>query len=417
VFTIRTWADIVAYRKVEYSGRRRRVIRLRFVEFNQVRISTTPASRRCYRRLKASIRVITSDLMDRNVRALAGSFKALKLKVLDLLDETEAIEILANLINPARVADFREMRELVWHAPDRRRFPAMITQLKDQIRELRSSCGVKASSDDLRTFLVEARGVPEHEVLWAHVILLTRLLSAYDDQTWPPHAQIMLDPHGTEPRWPQIEVRLLEATLYEDMCVLFNLARRTLHSEAQQVGNTRLEKGQLKTGGASCRATLTSAYYFLEGYLNGIAARYLVTHGESMEQETRDLLTEWDSKKKRPRWLPVREKILKFTRIVSGQAQSPIQENNCAELEVLTKTAKQLRDSIVHASPLPDHITRVPEKERAVFNVTLQDAERVVDAAIGFVRKIEIAVYGSDKLLHWLEARGDDGFFSETAFR
>jgi hypothetical protein len=57
----------------------------------------------------------------------------------------------------------------------------------------------------------------------------------------------------------------------------------------------------------------------------------------------------------------------------------------------------------------------VPEKERAVFDVALADAENVVDAAIGLVRKVEVAVSGHDKLLRWLTCRDADGYFPESA--
>lgn len=313
--------------------------------------------------------------------------------------------------SPDSVAEYEELRELIQHAKSMRRLRDLIRRGQDQLATMRAAYGLKALPEQLRAFREEAKRVAEGEVVWARKALLSALLSAYDGHSWPAHAQFMIDPHGKQPRWPRLEIRLLEATLYEDMCVLFNLLLRTQQAIDRQEPN----KITRKTVDALCRATLTSAYYFVESYINGVAMRYLATHGPTLDQESRDVLTEWDSRNQRPKPLPMREKILKFTKIARGSAHPPIQESNCPEMRILTKISKQFRDSIVHASAIPDRITRIPEKEMAVFTVTLRDAEQAVDASVGFVRKAEIAVFGSDTLLHWMKERGVDGFFPESA--
>ena len=339
------------------------------------------------------------------------SLQSLKAEALALIDEGEAIEILLNHITPKAIIECQELRELIKQGKSMRRLRDLIQNAKKQHGNLRKQYGITASRKDLLEFLQEARGVPEHEVLWVHRALLSRILKAYDHDEWPAHSQIMIDPHGKQPRWPQFEVRLLEASLYEDMIILFNQARRT----HQTVDLSKPDKLTLKTTLALCRATVTSACYFVECYLNGIALRYIATHGNGIPQDTYDMLTEWDSQKKRDKRLPMREKILKYTKIASGQGHPPLQENNCPEMEVLTRIAKQLRDSIVHASAIPNRITRIPEKEKAVFNVTIVEAERVVDAGTGLVRKIEIVVSGDDKALTWMKDRETDGYYPQSA--
>jgi hypothetical protein len=338
-------------------------------------------------------------------RPVRGTLKALKSEALALIDEGEAIEILVNIITPRRIVDFQEIRELVLATQSAKTIRDVNARGRDQITQMRNHYGIVATASSLRLLLKEARAVPEGEVMWARKTHLTRLLSLYDNQAWPPHAQIMVDPHGTQPRFPDIEVRLLEATLYEDMCVLFNQAKRT----------AGMSKSDLKTANALCRATITSAYYFVEAYLNGLAVRHLAAKGQSIDDATRDLLTEWDSKKNRQSTLTFREKVLKYSRIASGKPHPPIQESNCPEMQILTDVAKQLRDSIVHASALPDRITHVPEKELAVFQMGILEAERVVDAAVPFVRKVEEATFGNADVLHWLEVRSPNGFFPESA--
>ena len=64
-----------------------------------------------------------------------------------------------------------------------------------------------------------------------------------------------------------IEVYILEAKLYEDMCALFNLAKEIF----VRVGAHKQGKSKtiLKKLEACCRVTATSAFYFVESYLMG----------------------------------------------------------------------------------------------------------------------------------------------------
>jgi hypothetical protein len=260
------------------------------------------------------------------------SLKGLKASALAVIDEAEAITILLNQLTPGHTVAFRELREMTRQTPSMRRLRELnlIRNSETRTQELRKDYGIRASREQLLEFLREARSIREDEVIFVHRVLLSAMVSAYDDDEWPAHSQVMIDPHGKQARWPQIEVRLLEVTLYEDMCILFN-----------QADSANRDKVAWKTALAMCRATVTSAYYFVECYLNGVAARHLAAHGTAVDQTTHDLLTEWDSQKKRDKRLPMRDKILKYTKIASGQAHPPLQESNCPEMEVLTRIAKQ----------------------------------------------------------------------------
>jgi hypothetical protein len=198
------------------------------------------------------------------------------------------------------------------------------------------------------------------------------------------------------------------------MCALFNLAwayREKGAKESQVCPNK-----QRKTAFALFRAAISSAFFFVESYINGVAFHYLASAGSASDQKTKDYLSEWDSVRKRPRFNKTRDKLVHYPRIVLGVDHPPLQENNCPELAFIVTKAKQLRDSIVHASPTSDPESLLPEKEEAVYSLGFVDVEETVDSAIELVSKVETLVHGSTKFITWLKRRGPDGLFSEEVF-
>jgi hypothetical protein len=237
--------------------------------------------------------------------------------------------------------------------------------------------------------------------------------SLADFNELPDHALVEIDPGRYRTVSGTIEIYLLEAMLFEDMCALFNLWQRHRCPEE----STTATKVEIKLEQALAHATTMSAFFFLEAYINGIAIDYHAKNQQNLDDETRITLTEWDHHKNREKFVNFREKLLRYPRIVAGLAHPPLQESNCPELEFLTGNAKNLRDAIAHPSPRPDPTTGDASKVRALLSSAAKDVENVVDAAIGLVRKIETAIKGNDKLLTWLYDRNRDGAFSEDVFK
>ena len=233
-------------------------------------------------------------------------------------------------------------------------------------------------------------------------------------ETFSPHCRVGIDVHGLGPDYPPfLELRLLEATFYEDMCSLFNAARiSSIEREKRQVS-----KSELKTSVALYRATLSAAFYFVECYLNGLATAHLLSGGTpSLKESDLGLLREWNYQAKRPKFVSTRDKLLQYPRILTGASHPPIQESNCPELALFVNKAKMFRDAIVHASPAPDISTSVPEKEQAIFSLRFEDIEQIVDTAIALVIKIESVVHGGTQGLPWLKQRYPRSPFPEEVF-
>lgn len=154
----------------------------------------------------------------------------------------------------------------------------------------------------------------------------------------------------------------------------------------------------------------------MESYVNGVAFNFLARGGNAVDPKTRDYLSEWDSARKRPKFIKTRDKLVQYPRIVLGASHPPLQENNCPELAFIVTKAKQLRDSIVHASPIENPISLAPEKEAALYTLEFVDVEKTVDSVIDFVSKVETLLPGNLQYVDWLKKRSPDGLFSERVF-
>ena len=82
----------------------------------------------------------------------------------------------------------------------------------------------------------------------------------------------------------------------------------------------------------------------------------------------------------------------------------------------MVQRAKQWRDSIVHASPLPELTTLEPIKERAFAEVNFGEVEETVDTVIRLVRLIHTACGKPTEEIACLLDRGSDGFFPPETF-
>jgi len=227
------------------------------------------------------------------------------------------------------------------------------------------------------------------------------------------HAIVIIDPRGKiydAAPGQGFAHRLLEQSLYEDMCVLFNSAKRLADSDA----DSPLKNAQEQ---AFCRSALTAAFNFVEAYLNGIAVDYLSAHHQTVSEGHRMELSEWDHVKQRSRFLSLKDKLVRYPRIVLGAKHPPLTEDNCQELKFIVQQAKLTRDAIVHPSPAPDPRTLDLAKYTAVDLANICETQLVVDNAVSLVRRLDMTIHGSDRRVSvWLHERDKDGYFSLGVF-
>lgn len=337
--------------------------------------------------------------------------------------QLEALLVLGNDMTRAKRVEFESQKAGVIERPTIKRVQEHINQTEQHIEDLRRLLGVRVPNHTLIEILEMVEAAPEGKTALVSKHVIERLFERTDRtfeqfDRFPAHVRIMIyqtkpNHHDAEPK--TVDWRSIEATLFEDMCAMFNLAKEIdLKTITLSPDLHRLRTN--KTLGALARATASAAFYFVEAYLNGLAYDHYISVGSRLDDEARKKLTEFDGKQNRPSYLSLRDKLLQYPKIILRAEHPPLQENNCPELDFICNTAKELRDSIVHASPRPDPESLKPTKETYLFNTSFEEVQRIVDKAIALVRKLEVTVGGNDSGLFWMHERAPDGFFPPAVF-
>lgn len=300
------------------------------------------------------------------------------------------------------------------HSYTRAQLEAFIKRTQAYVRECRRCFGARASSRALIECLEAAETVPAGEQLLVRKCFIVDLFSHYEKtfpafDELPQHALLVLPR-----RRLSVEVYQVDAVMYETMCTLFNEGRRQLI----EFDRGRSPKKILKTCRAHYYAAITFAVSFVESYLNGIATDHFIENREILSDADKELLTESDFSKGGRRYLSIRQKALQYPRIICSEKHPPLQESNCPELEFFLTVAKAARDAFMHPTAWsPTESTGLSKEEQLLHAQDLSTLERIVDNAVGLVRRLESTIHGNDDRLSWLMNRSDDGFFPDEAFR
>jgi len=344
------------------------------------------------------------------------TLKKLRVKALERFREYEAIYVLINAMTVDIRKDFDRNKAGLENF-NRNQLRSSIRRIEDEIKSLRDRYGITASNTTLEEILERIETfndivlIPKYE--------LKKYFKAYENALptfldLPEHTYIEIDNGFYRQEQGTIEVYLIETIIYEDLCSLYNLASEINESI---ITNKKKNKEDMKKISALSRMIITTALYFVEAYLNGIAFDYYMNNIATLDIKTASLLLEYDLEKRKTKYLTLRDKALKYPRIILGLDHSPLNEDNCPELAFIVNNAKDIRDAIVHASPKPNMKTLVPEKEHILLNIKFKITERIVDNAISLVKKLEESIFGHTKRLYWLYDRKPDGAFPEDVFK
>lgn len=343
------------------------------------------------------------------------NLETLRSKAIQLYVEYEAIYCLIG----GMTTEYRRKFDLTKEKIKTLTRPALRKFISDITKEIilhRRLYGARASNNEFLVIFDKAREaangkaclIPKHMLkdLFAHY---EKVIPNFDSLR--EHTRIAIDLGTFRERPGSVELYLLEAILFEDICALFNLCL-----DYKSKVTSKSPKVFIKTTDALFRATVTATYFFVEAYLNGIAFDFYIRKENQLDEKTKSLLTEWDFKNGREKYISLREKCLQYPKIITGAAHPPLQESNCPELDYFLKKAKFLRDSIVHASPKQDMQTYDPVKEKVFYDSNSDELEMIIDNSILLVERIEGIIRGDLKCLWWLAHRDNNGYFSEHVF-
>ena len=307
----------------------------------------------------------------------------------------------------------------------RKRLQAEYSKLRLEIAELRRRLGAKASLAEyerlLKTHGEEAYGERGSTLLFVPKWMLEQHYFSHYERAFPlftslpPHARIGIDVEGIRRSVrPEITWHLLEAKLFEDMALLWN---STLGASASSQSCPHPPHAW-KWLEALVRAAGRSAFYLVEGYLNGLAFDVLImAQPGDLSDEEITKLREWDTKGNRPRLLSLRDKLLQYPRIAAGQQNPIIQESNCPEMKLIIEYEGHIRHALVHPTPKIEEWKETDLRESVFFVLSPDEVGKIVDASIALIRKVSEVTSGKfGDVDVWLFSRGSDGKFPEKAF-
>ncbi len=323
----------------------------------------------------------------------------------------------------------------------RSRLNIELDRITGSITELRHRLGARAKPRDYELLLARAGARPGTLLFvpkWViERVFFSRYEKAFPDfVSLPPHARIGIDGSGIlQPTKPEASWRLLEATLFEDVALLWNSAL-----DAAAADRLRPSKAATKWRDALLRSTARAAFYLLEGYLNGLAFDTLVTQRPLEEDDVRKL-REWDQQRSRSSLLSLRDKLLQYPKIALRSAHPPLNESKCPELKFVLEKEELWRHALVHPAPRMkaqqssgDHPLRkfeltpsdaasldiardVDVREAVFFELDVEDVGETVDNVIRLIRRMSSELgnrFGN--LDMWLTNRESDGRFPASVF-
>jgi hypothetical protein len=214
------------------------------------------------------------------------------------------------------------------------------------------------------------------------------------------------------PRWPH--VRLHAASIFDGKTVegtnqLYEIEGPCLEDAREFLTRAKVaEKGiedfrkrtkrdqleALRFARASILATLT----FMEAYLNGLGYDCMQGYHNKLPIVDHDLLGEWDSAKKKRRFVDFRDKVFKYPIIVGRMRGFKVDLSGFKPAHEIVSVAKQFRDALVHPSPFPDPQTQEHRKFLVAVGANRKIAGEILGLAIKYVEFVEVNI-GNDPRL------------------
>jgi hypothetical protein len=282
-------------------------------------------------------------------------------------------------------------------------------------QECRRRLGALAPGQRYLDLVAEMEGRSE-EMLWMQKYVIdTQLFSnlAAAVPRWPlfpPHLRVGIDHHGKFP--DGLEWRLLEASLFESVAVLWNDVRGATVDDSTARGDEKIAGKRYRE---LMRSTIRAIFAFLEGYLNGIAYDTVLTRDVTqLSKGAQELLSERDDEG-RARFKTLREKLFGYPRLALDLEHSPLDTTN-AHIAYILEHERALRDAIVHPTPRVSSGEGVL-REQAYFEVDRSTVSALLDHSIHAVRYIDGVLGGRfGRVEIWLADREADGSFAPRVF-
>jgi len=332
-----------------------------------------------------------------------------RLKVRNLYEEYWAILLLTNGCSHKEREAVRMSIARIRGLP-KRKLSQLRTELQRKVNDLREFMGVTLPGKSLYA-LVAQEGIRSHfesrqkwrsilpglgqQVLFLSKCVLSAALPKYSVHSpefadLPPHAMISIDTVG-EYSPGEFESYLLEATLFEDMAALWNLTWQAYKGFA-----TTMDKSLYKPLPALNRAAAKAAFNLLEGYANGLAV---------------------DPSAERPRTLNLKQKLLRYPKMVLRSQHPPIADSNCAPMGRVLELEQRVRHSLIHPTPRVPRGDGDADRETEFRNLSVDRVGGLCDDVVETMFSIDGALEGTfGHVRSWLARRLPSGEFDKSVF-
>ncbi len=306
----------------------------------------------------------------------------LTLSLEDTIDKINALKAAFSSFPPAEKAELLEglrsdnkmLREYYGAIPTD-------AQLREMLRFIRSQSGciyISRFHIDRTLFKNYDRVVPE----WA--------------QHWQ-HGQIVLDGKDNK---SAVRFYTPANALWWDVTYLRKKSREHHGGTADFRQRQGDHQGLLHT---YLRSLTAAVFNFLEAYLNGLAYDCFVIHHDTLPIDDHDILAEWDSKRKKRKYVSFDRKLFEYPKIVARVEGKVVDLSGFAPAHFLARDGKDLRDALTHPSPYLDPATTDYKKSMLFVSLNLPAVEKLVDAAKEYVLNVETHLGHDTKVtVHYL---------------
>lgn len=266
----------------------------------------------------------------------------------------------------------------------------LLRELTEEIDSIRTQSGAITTDEVYRELFAAARKHLGMAYL-SKLFIDSKLFANYQRVfgRWPNikgHALVVFDGKRIEDQRNILEV---EGLLFADVQVL--LARAREEHKGNNDFRERSPDNQAKLQ-SYLRTAATAIFHFLEAYLNGLAYDCFHSHHDRLSLDDHDLLGEWNSAKKRTRFVAFKDKVFTYPVIAAKMEGIKLDLSACQFAHDLVGYGKDVRDSLTHPSYYIDPKSGFQEKLLFVTGVNLALVELMFAAAQEYVAFVEAAL-------------------------
>lgn len=263
----------------------------------------------------------------------------------------------------------------------------LLAKIKSDIELLRNHYGALASNHVYRELLLQARTAKEALVYIGKLRIDRDLFAHYEKAMprWPhikDHAFVIFDPDLGHTN----SLFEMDGQLFHDAQFVLQKARQVQGKAEHQ---RKLAANRHRILHSLLRNLVTTLFTFVEAYLNGIAFDCFHRHHDTLPIAEHDLLAEWDSDKKRRRFVAFDRKVFQYPVVVARAENSQIDLTGFKPAHRIVKDGKDVRDAITHPSAHYDPDVHEQRKITLLAGLTLPELESLYVDIREYVQFVE----------------------------